>query len=1757
MVGTVRRFFATVVGATVVFSGVAGLGSAGAAPSAGIPALSLNRAYTGAPFAGTTTTANSQEGSAYVPADNALWLVDTTRAYEVDASTDALRRVVPTADFTNALPVGGIGTPAGTTRSDAFAAVSYDPVTDSLYVFSRNCCTATGLDPTVFRMTRDGAGKFQVESYQALAAGADPKGAGYRAGVGTYWGKGAKIKTYDYATNTVGPDITIPGIDAAIGGMTFSPDGSELYLVTFVAAVAPNPASIKLVKVNTSTWTAAPNWSLDLTSFGVLDPRAIELVGDQIYISDGGTRPAGDPLRRAVFVFDVLDLSVQPTAGFSATPTSGSFPLPVQFTDSSQGGPTGWAWDFGDGATSTLANPSHSYTAAGTYTVSLKVTNTKGTDTKTMTDLITVAEQKPLAAFTASPISGSGSVTVNFTDTSANHPTSWAWDFGDGATSTAQNPSHSYTAPGSYAVSLTVTNSGGTNTRARSDLIHVSNGPLTVTAAADTYVQSNAANSNFGTQTTIQGLKSGNGNKAVTYQPYVRFTVPALPALPTSAKLRLFVTDASTATGTLFATSATFAETTTTYTNRPATIGAQIAPSKAATLGQWVEFDVTAQVAAAGNYGFTLTNGVADAVAFSSREGANAPQLVFTFPAASSTSSLPNPPNVGLRLNHQFSTSPFPGTTTSAAGEGGTASVPSDNAVWLTDGTKAYEIDATTNELRRVVPTADFTNALPVGGAGSPAGATRSDALAALTYDPTADVLYAFSRNCCTATGLDPSVFRMTRDGNGTFQVESYQSLPAGTDPVAAGVRPGAGLYFGKGQTILPYDYATNTIGTGIVIPGVDTAISGMHFTTDGKDLLVTSHLNVLYRVSVATWTVVPGWSFDLTPYGFVDPRGVALVGDQIVVVDGGLRPVGDPLRFAMFVFDIVDASGAPTANFTASPTVGTAPVATTFIDRSTGVPTAWIWDFGDGSTSTVARPTHTYTTAGIYSVTLTVTNATGTATTTQPNLVNVAVNPPLLNAKFSGTPTSGAAPLPVQFTDASVGGVTAWAWDFGDGSTSTAPNPFHTYVANGRFTVKLTVTTATGTNTRIRTDYVNVSALPTTVTSTADTYVRSDSAASNFGTQPSIQGSKSGTGKRAVTYQPYVRFTVPSLPATPVSATMRLFVTDASATTGTLVRTANTTWTETGTTYNNRPGTTGGTLGASRNAPLGQWVEFDVTSTVTAAGQYGFTLQNGSADLVGFSSKEGANPPQLVISYGTATAGSLPMPASPGVALSRYFTTSTFSGTNPAIRAFDMEGSAYVAKDDALWLSDDNGDRVFEVDATASTVRRALQRDEFANALPPGGIGSPAGLSRSDDFESIAYDATNDVLYQFSGNCCSSTPNTTQPPYDPTIYRLTRDSGGRFQVESYQALPEGTDPTGSGWRPGVGLYFAHGGIITSYDYPTNTLGTPVALNGTLPGNITGMTFTPDGKYIVAVTGTQHLILVDAVTLTLVPGWDIDLRPFGILDSRAVEYIDGQLFVSDGYDFRPPDDPMKYAVFVFDIVNGPPNATFTATPLVGAAPLPVQFTDTTYGTVTGRIWDFGDGSPVSTATNPSHTYAALGTYTASLTTTNANGSNTATQVIKVVTAPVTVTPAADTYARSNQANNNFGTATTIQGWSSAGTVFQPYLRFSVGALPATPVSAKLRLFVTDASNSTGALYQTANATWTETGLTWNNRPATTGSALATSQQAPLGSWVEYDVTPLVTASGQYSFTLVGATADLVAFSSRQGLNAPQLVISFG
>ena len=120
----------------------------------------------------------------------------------------------------------------------------------------------------------------------------------------------------------------------------------------------------------------------------------------------------------------------------------GTAPAAFDFTDLSSGGPTAWSWNFGDSTTSTVQNPSHTYTAYGTYTVALKATNSAGNNTCTKTNYLTV---KPLnAAFTGRPTSGNVTQVVNFTDQSTNSPTAWSWTFGD---STSPRPCRARATP--------------------------------------------------------------------------------------------------------------------------------------------------------------------------------------------------------------------------------------------------------------------------------------------------------------------------------------------------------------------------------------------------------------------------------------------------------------------------------------------------------------------------------------------------------------------------------------------------------------------------------------------------------------------------------------------------------------------------------------------------------------------------------------------------------------------------------------------------------------------------------------------------------------------------------------------------------------------------------------------------------------------------------------------------------------------------------------------------------------------------------------------------------------------------------------------------------------------------------------------------------------------------------------------------------------------------------------------------------------
>lgn len=150
-----------------------------------------------------------------------------------------------------------------------------------------------------------------------------------------------------------------------------------------------------------------------------------------------------------------------PVANFTSNCTAGPRPLSVAFTDTSTGLPESWSWDFGDGNRSTVQNPVHEYSSAGNYPVTLIVANNRGSNSIQKVNYITALAQPPSSNFCSNITGGNIPLTVQFNDISAGSPASWNWNFGDGTSSTEQNPMHTYFSAGTYNVKLVVSNADG------------------------------------------------------------------------------------------------------------------------------------------------------------------------------------------------------------------------------------------------------------------------------------------------------------------------------------------------------------------------------------------------------------------------------------------------------------------------------------------------------------------------------------------------------------------------------------------------------------------------------------------------------------------------------------------------------------------------------------------------------------------------------------------------------------------------------------------------------------------------------------------------------------------------------------------------------------------------------------------------------------------------------------------------------------------------------------------------------------------------------------------------------------------------------------------------------------------------------------------------------------------------------------------------------------------------------------------------
>lgn len=566
-----------------------------------------------------------------------------------------------------------------------------------------------------------------------------------------------------------------------------------------------------------------------------------------------------------------------PVANFSATPLNGCSPLAVQFTDQSSGAPFSWNWDFGNGQLSTVQNPSVTYTVPGTYTVRLVVRNANGIDEEIKTNYIVVSPS-PNAAFTANLTTACAPATIQFTDLStvpagAGTIVSWLWDFGDGNTSTQQNPSHTYTTNGFYNITLIITSSSGCQS----------------TASIGRYIR------------IVSGID-------------VNFLFTE--ASTCQAPFLINFSDQSSGPGNLSYSwnfnnggpGSTLANPSNIVFNAPGTYA--------------VTLNVQSDLGCSG----TITKDVT----------ITGKTTAFTYPSTIC---------IGQAVTFQNTSSPAPVSSSWDFGDGTTSAQINPTKTFLTSGTFPVKL---VNDYGNCVDS--ITQNVTVIG------------------QPAVDFM-ANDSSSCTAP----------------FTVQFTDLSPTAT------------TWFW-------------TFGDG----GTSTQQNPSHTYTTGG----------LFNVTL-TITLPGGCTNTITKPQFIQIRDITMA--------------------------IANAPAGGCIPFTFSPVPAV---------QSVDNVVSWLWDMGEpGATYTTQFPTHTYTTAGNFTITLTVTTQNGcTETYTLPNGVRTGIRP---TVNFSFTPNNTCASTPVQFTDLSVttpGALVQWDWHFGDGLTSPLQNPEHQYIDTGMMTVTLIV---------------------------------------------------------------------------------------------------------------------------------------------------------------------------------------------------------------------------------------------------------------------------------------------------------------------------------------------------------------------------------------------------------------------------------------------------------------------------------------------------------------------------------------------------------------------------------------------------------------------------------------------------------------------------------------------------------------------------
>ena len=235
---------------------------------------------------------------------------------------------------------------------------------------------------------------------------------------------------------------------------------------------------------------------------------------------------------------------------------------------------------------------------------------------------------------------------------------------------------------------------------------------------------------------------------------------------------------------------------------------------------------------------------------------------------------------------------------------------------------------------------------------------------------------------------------------------------------------------------------------------GTTTAVNGT-FVFDLTDIAPADGEQLKYYVGI--YDSSSGDPAKLSAFTLYDELNMeSVTSSEPVSVDVGIA-------YSTVDYSNQDGNAPPESDFTVNITYGFSPLTVVFADSSSdtdGNIVNWAWNFGDGSNSASQNPTHIFTSAGTFTVELTVTDDKGATDSTSMNITVEDVNTPP-TADFFADIVTGTAPLPVVFTDNSSdadGSIASWSWDFDDGSYSSSRSPSHTYTRAGTFTAKLTV---------------------------------------------------------------------------------------------------------------------------------------------------------------------------------------------------------------------------------------------------------------------------------------------------------------------------------------------------------------------------------------------------------------------------------------------------------------------------------------------------------------------------------------------------------------------------------------------------------------------------------------------------------------------------------------------------------------------------